>query len=159
MMFSTVLLFVSFSCSTTPITLAQNCDVRLEDLSSDVASPSDTVRGTGGPMTMVWDTVVYVGETRAESVSLQREGCEECDDCKEENQCSACDDCDACDALCTDTCIESIDFVVPALSPGQFEVSFYNGHGQSNSIPLGITNTSDTGTGGDSADPIDTGTP
>ena len=108
---------------------------------------------------MVWDTVVYVGENRAETVSLQREGCEECDDCKAENQCSACDDCDDCDALCSETCVESIDFTIPEVSVGQYEVSFYNGHGQSNSIILGVTHPSDTGVGGDGAAPIDTGTP
>ena len=110
-------------------------------------------------MTMVWDTVVYVGDHRAETVDLQREGCDECDECKEQNQCSACDDCDACDVLCEETCTESFDFVVPDIADGKFDVSFFNGHGQSNAIPLVLSAIADTGSSSDTAPPIDTGSP
>ena len=116
-------------------------------------------------MTMVWDTVVYVGDYRAETVSLQREGCEECDECRNENQCSACDDCDECDVLCADTCIEMVEFLVPDLSAGAYPVSFYNGHGQSNAVSLDVNAAAnaeerqDTGNTGDTGTSVDTGTP
>ena len=159
-MISITAIFVFFSCSSTPVTLAQNCDVRLESLSPTSASEGDVVRAIGGPMTSVWDTAVYVSSTRAEVVSLQREGCEACDECKEENNCKACDDCDSCDAECDAECTESIDFIAPSLSTSTAQVSFYNGHGQSNAISLMFDGNRDTGDSSDSGEttlPVDTG--
>lgn len=157
-----MLLLTLFSCSTAPVTFAQNCDVRLSSLAPEHVQEGETVRATGGPMTAVWDTAVYVDGVRAEVLTLQREGCEECDTCKTENSCSACDDCDACDVICAQDCIESIDFIAPSQEAEHADVSFYNGHGQSNPIVLHYGATPDTGTATDTGElssPVDTGSP
>ena len=149
------------SCSSTPVTLAQNCDVRMSSLEPLSVSPGDTVRATGGPMTAVWDTAVYLDTVRAEVVSLERTGCDECDSCKQENSCSECSDCDACDAICIEQCEESIEFIAPEMSVESAKVSFYNGHGQSNAIDLHFGTQTDTGEASDSGEiigPVDTGT-
>ena len=111
-------------------------------------------------MTSVWDTAVYVETVRAEVVALERIGCEECDTCKQQNSCSACDDCDECDAICIEQCSETIDFIAPEVDVNSANVSFYNGHGQSNTIALQFDLQSDTGETSDSGEigtPVDTG--
>ena len=155
-----LLFFGLLSCSSTPVTLAQNCDVRMSSLEPLMVHAGDTVRATGGPMTSVWDTAVYLDTVRAEVVALDRIGCEECDTCKRQNSCSECDDCDECDAICIEQCIESIDFIAPEMSADSANVSFYNGHGQSNAIVLHFGAETDTGQAIDSgeiASPVDTG--
>ena len=111
-------------------------------------------------MTSIWDTAVYVSDTRAELVSLQRDGCDSCDECRDQNNCEVCDDCDVCDAKCDTECVESVDFIAPAMPTGPADVSFYNGHGQSNPISLTYSETPDTGASSDSEEitpPVDTG--
>ena len=161
-MMSALFILAFLSCSSTPVTLAQNCDVRLSSVSPTSVSDGDTVRGVGGPMTSIWDTAVYVDGTRAELVSLQRDGCEACDECKQENSCTACDDCDECDAQCDSECVESVDFLAPSVDGTSANVSFYNGHGQSNPISIMYTSGTDTAdpedSGGTDA-PIDTASP
>ncbi len=150
-MFGATILLLLTSCSSTPVTLAQNCDVRLESLSETTVLEGQAVRGVGGPMTTIWDTAVYVSGTRAEVIELQRSGCDACDDCKEVNDCNACDDCDPCDAVCEAECTESFEFVAPEIAGTSAAVSFYNGHGQSNAISITY------GVPADTADPTDTG--
>jgi len=161
-MFAAFLLLALFSCSSSPVTLAQNCDVRLATLAPTTTAAGDTVRATGGPMTTVWDTAVYVDGNRAEVIALDREGCEACDTCKADNSCQSCDDCDACDAICDTDCVESVDFIAPNISSESGQVAFYNGHGQSNAIPLMYSGQTDTGVPSDSGEipsPVDSGSP
>jgi hypothetical protein len=150
------LLLVLAACDATSVTLSQNCDVRIATLNPSTSQPGEIVAAEGGPMTQVWDTAVYVDGARAEVVGLERQGCEACDACKEENQCKACDDCDDCDALCDADCTEVVQFVAPDNEEGTVQVSLFNGHGQSNSVPLLMTSNSDTGL--DSGDTSDTDT-
>jgi hypothetical protein len=136
-----------FSCSTTTTQLAQNCDVFLYELDTEMASVGDTVSALGHPMTSVWDTAVYVGDVRASLIDVTRDGCETCDECREQAGCDACSECASCAEECTDTCVEHVQFVVPEISAGESNVSMYNGHGQSNGLPLHVGDPSvDTGT-------------
>ena len=149
-MYALLMIFLT-ACSTTTVDYAKDCDVRLEPLSPSEGAPDTLVNASVSPITTVWDTAVYMGNTRAEVVNVTREGCEECDACKERESCQECADCDACDSSCTDTCIESVQFRASSLAPGKIEVSIYNGHGQSNTQPFVLVGPTDTGT-------IDTGT-
>jgi len=160
-MFWLLILFlpVLSSCDTTPVSISQNCDVRLIDVAPESARPGDVIAAQGGPMTQVWDSAVYVDGTRAELVDIQRVGCETCDTCKAENSCEACDDCDACDDICATECSESIQFVTPELESGTVQISMYNGHGQSNSIPLYLVSDTDTGIDSGTSSPLDTSVP
>ena len=143
-MYALLLIFWT-ACSTTTVDYAKDCDVRLEPLAPSEGAPSTIVTATMSPSTTVWDTAVYMGSTRAEVMSVNREGCEVCDACKEREGCQECVDCDACDADCTDTCIESVQFRTSSLPPGAVEVSIYNGHGHSNIQPFTIVGPTDTG--------------
>jgi hypothetical protein len=157
------LLLVLAACDSTSVTLSQNCDVRIATLNPSTSQSGEIVAAEGGPMTQVWDTAVYVDGARAEVVSIDRQGCDACDSCKEENKCEACDDCDDCDALCATDCTEIVQFVTPENEAGTVQVSLFNGHGQSNSVPLLMTSNNDTGfdsgasSGTDSASPVDSG--
>lgn len=158
------LLLLLTACDTTSVTLSQNCDVRISTLNPSTSQAGEIVAAEGGPMTQVWDTAVYVDGTRAEVVAIDRQGCEACDSCKEEYKCQACEDCDDCDALCATDCTEVVQFVTPEHDAGTVQVSLFNGHGQSNSVPLLMTSNNDTGLdsedsgGTDSASPVDSGT-
>lgn len=147
-----------FGCSTTSTQLAQNCDVRLLELDPSEASIGDTVTATGRPMTSVWDTAVFVGSDRASLVDVNRLDCEACDECREAENCDACSDCAPCLTECTETCVEQVSFVVPNISESSSTVSMYNGHGQSNLLPISLVSTTDTGTP-DSGTPSDTSAP
>jgi hypothetical protein len=58
---------------------------------------------------------------------------------------------------CTETCVEQVVFVVPNTSESASTVSMYNGHGQSNLLPLSLVSADDTGTA-DSGTAVDTST-
>jgi hypothetical protein len=133
-------------CSTTSTQLAQNCDVRLLEIDPANVGIGDTVTASGHPMTSVWDTAVFVGDDRASLIDVNRLDCEACDECREAESCDACSDCAPCLIECTETCVEQVVFVVPDTSEGVSSVSMYNGHGQSNLLPITIAQSADTGT-------------
>lgn len=153
-MYALLLIFLT-ACSTTTVDYAKDCDVRLEPLSPSEGAPNTLINATVSPNTTVWDTAVYMGNTRAEIVQVSREGCEECDACKDREGCQECADCDACDSACSDTCVESVQFRASSLPPGAVEVSIYNGHGQSNIQPFTLVSPADTGA--DDTATVDTG--
>jgi len=153
-LYALLLIFLT-GCSTTTVDYSKDCDVRLEPLSPSEGAPNTLVNATVSPNTTVWDTAVYMGNTRAEIVNVSRDGCEECDACKDREGCQECADCDACDSACTDTCVESVQFRASSLPPGAVEVSIYNGHGQSNIQPFTLVSPADTGA--DDTAAVDTG--
>lgn len=152
------LLLLVVGCGSTPVVLSKNCDVRLSAVAPDTAVPGQTVTATGGPMTEIWDSAVYVDSMRAELVAVERLGCEECDSCKTQNKCRDCDECEECDAICDQDCVESIQFVTPEVT-GTVQVSLYNGHGQSNGLPLEVLGSADTGNDSGRSGDTDSGTP
>ncbi len=167
-----IFLTMLFGCSTTTTQLAQNCDVRLLELAPDEADVGTTVTASGHPMTSVWDTAVFVGDDRASLVEVTRQDCDACDECREVESCDPCSDCAPCISECTETCTEQVVFVIPDTTNGKSSVSMYNGHGQSNLLPITITQPADTGsidsgistdtsatdTASSDSGPVDTGT-
>lgn len=148
-----------FSCGSQSIDIAEDCDVRIYEISPSEGQAGDTVSATLRPTTTIWDTAVYVDGDRAEVVEINRENCEACDQCKEDFGCLDCDDCDDCDLLCRTDCVESASFIVPEITPGQSQVIIYNGHGGSNAYPLMVTGNIDTGDTSDDSGVSDSGTP
>jgi hypothetical protein len=149
------LLAFTLGCDTAIEPIALRCDIFLSSLAPTEASPGATVTATGTPLTTTWDTALYVGDTRAPILRIDRDQCTLCDDCRAKNRCTACSDCDLCADTCRDMCVETITFSVPPVSSGVSDVTMYNRHGQSNAIKLSILGTLDTGlldTG-----PVDTG--
>ena len=140
-----ILVFFFAACGTQTYDLAEDCDVRAAELSPAEAAPSERVSATTSPVTTIWDTAVYVNDSRAEIIDIERTNCEACDQCMVDEGCLACDDCDACDVICRSECVELINFIVPEIAPGTARVSIYNGHGRSNSLALLVTARNDTG--------------
>lgn len=139
------LLAFALGCDTAMEPIALRCDTFLSSLSPTEASPGATVTATGTPLTTTWDTAIYVGDTRAPILRIDRDQCTLCDDCRAKNQCTACSECDVCADTCRDICLETITFSVPTMSYGVTDVTMYNRHGQSNAIKLSILGTGDTG--------------
>lgn len=157
---------LTLGCSTTSVELAQDCDVLLSSLQPAEAATGDTISANVSPVTTVWDTAVYMGGQRAEVLSVDRDDCEECDECKQQNNCAECEDCDACDAACDENCIETVSFSAIDGPSAQYEVSIFNGYGQSNAQTIQLLDstepTTDTGSGTDTATetgsaPVDSG--
>lgn len=147
----------ALGCSTTSVELAQDCDVRLSSIEPAAAGPGAIVSANVAPVTTVWDTAVYMGRQRAQVLSVDRVNCEECDDCKQQKSCTECEDCDACDAVCDDNCIESVSFTAVAAPASQYEVSIFNGYGQSNSQTFQLLETADPDTGSEDDTSTETG--
>ena len=125
--------------------LALRCDISLSDISPEEASPGNTVTATGTPLTTVWDTAIYVGDTRASLLTLERDQCTLCDECRSNYMCTACSACKECADTCRNTCTETLSFIVPVLPGGSHNVSMFNRHGQSNPLSLAILPSPDTG--------------
>ena len=132
------------ACDSTTTTTSERCDVQLSALSPTEAVAGDAVTITGKPMTTVWDSAVYVDQTRAELRSVDRDGCDACDTCRDDAGCTECSDCDACDAQCDRECTQTATFVVPGGVSGQLPVRLFNVHGESPPLTLAVSAT-DTG--------------
>jgi len=157
MMLFLVPLFLS--CGSQSIDIAEDCDVRIDEIAPSEAQAGDTISATLRPTTTIWDTAVYVDDERAEVVEIIRENCETCDQCKIDFGCLDCDDCDDCDLVCRTECVESTTFILPEISPGEAQVVIYNGHGGSNPYPLLVTANIDTGDMSDDSGVSDSGEP
>lgn len=153
------------ACDETTVQSSERCEVVAASLAPTEASPGDAVTITATPQTTVWDTAVYVGRTRAELLSVDRDGCDACDTCREEAYCTVCADCDACDAVCKTECVETTTFAVPSGVSGQVAVRLFNVHGQSAPLSLtvqGSDTAAETGAGGETGETGsggETGTP
>lgn len=150
------LLSALYGCDDDVTVLADRCEVTVAEAAPSSGLPGDEVTLTGKPFTSTWDTAIYLGNTRAEVLSVDREGCDDCDECREDEGCTACGDCDACDALCAEECVETAQFVVPERPAGETEIRLLNSRGSS--APVAFTVLSDhADTGGDSGDSGDSG--
>ena len=133
-----MLFMLLISCAETVDVYSTSCEVVVESVSPSVSVPGAQVSVTGTPMTTTWDTAITLNGTRAEVISVDREGCEDCDQCKLDAACTSCEDCDACDQICKSDCEEVVVFEVPAVSPGEAELHLYNVHGQSHATPFTV---------------------
>lgn len=160
-----LLLLALSACDTTVNTDFASCQVDLIDLAPTSGLPGETVTLQAHPVTTTFDTVLSMGGTNAELVSVDRTGCDTCDDCRTTWACLECGgDCDPCDSLCATTCEETVVFTVPQLDAGAYQIELFNAHGHSDRVAfevLGVTDTGngDSGAGGDSGngDSGDTG--
>lgn len=133
------------ACDTSSTSVSLRCDVLISSEQPQEAAAGDAVVLTGKPFTTIWDTSVYLDQTRALLLDLDRDSCDACDDCRDDYDCNACGDCDACDTLCAESCVETATFRVPALDPGAYDVTLVNVHGVSAPVPLTIAAPPETG--------------
>jgi hypothetical protein len=152
-----MLLLLLAACDTTLTSTTDVCTLGAPAMSVAEAAPGDTVTLTLSPLTEAWDTVITVGPDRATILDLDRSTCDACDTCREDAECTTCGECTDCEASC-DTCVETVQFIVPALSAGIWPVQLTNLYGRSQPVDLTIPSGADTGadTGTDTG--ADTGT-
>ena len=152
---------VLVSCSESIDPSISRCDVLLETTDPVSAEAGSTVLAYGNPLTDKTDTALFLGSSRADIQSIERQNCEDCDTCKLEMGCSDCSDCPACAPTCNDDCIETILFTVPEVDAGVQELLFYNAHGSSNTLSFEVLESSNEETTEDETEPSnnDTGAP
>lgn len=138
-------LLALMACDEATTAVAERCDIALSALSPAEGEPGTAVSATVSPVTQTWDTVVHVGNAEAPVEAVMRTDCEECSSCRSTERCDSCEACEACDDVCRDTCIESVQFTVPALSPGAYAASVINKHGHSNNLMFTVLSAPDTG--------------
>ena len=142
-------LSLTAACDTSTTSVSLRCDVLLSSEAPQQAAAGDAVVLTGTPFTTIWDTSVYLDQTRARLLDVSRDDCDTCDTCREDYDCNACGDCDACDTICTESCVETTTFEVPAVAPGVYDVTLVNVHGVSAPVPLTIPAPAETGETGE----------
>jgi uncharacterized membrane protein YgcG len=146
-----LLLLALSACDTTVDTDFPSCQVDVMQVEPASGLPGDSIKLTAHPVTTTFDTVLNIGGTTAELVSVDRTDCESCDDCRTTWACLECGaDCDPCDNLCATTCDESVVFTVPELAAGSYQIEVFNAHGHSDRVAfevLGVTDTGDSGNG------------
>lgn len=163
------LLALLVACDETSYSYTLRCDVSLSAIAPAEAAPGETVTLTGAPFTHVWDTAVYLDQTRVPVSEVDRDTCDACDECRDEQGCTECVACDACAIVCESTCVETTSFVVPELPSGEVAVRLFNVHGQSTPLTLtvlsdavggetGATETGTTETGTTETGTAETGT-
>ena len=150
-------LLILCACGGQAIEFAEDCDVRIHEVSPQEGPAGTQVAARLVPVTTIWDTAVYANGERAAVDEIVRENCEACDECKQAEGCIACNDCDACDALCKAECVESVLFTVPSIAEGPAEIVIYNGHGGSNPHPFTVSAATDTGDTASDYGSIDSG--
>jgi len=133
------------ACDDSSTAVSLRCDVVIASELPEQAAPGDAVVLTGTPFTTIWDSAVYLDQTRAQLLDVSRDGCDACDECRDDYDCNACGDCDACDTLCNEGCVETTTFEVPALAPGAYDVTLVNVHGVSPPVPLIVPASPETG--------------
>lgn len=147
------LLFSLLACDTSSSAYSLNCDLPAPALSPAEGSAGQAIVATGQAFTEVQDTVVSVGGSAATVTGVGREDCDTCDQCRVDEGCTSCDDCDSCATDCA-PCVETVEFTVPALSPGIYPVTLTNLHGQSSAasftVEVDTGQPEDSGATGDS---------
>ena len=130
-------------CDTTDTSTIHTCTIPAT-LSPLAGSVGSTVTATGQHFTKGYDTSVRVGGVTARVRDVTRTDCAVCDACIDAAGAIRADRAStACTASCT-TCVQTMDFVVPTIDPGETTVSIENAYGASD--PLAFTVTSgDTG--------------
>jgi len=137
LLLSTLCLTAS-TCETSSTSYGRSCEIVLETTNPASGSPDAEVELVANPLTTKEDSQIFVGGISAEILSVDRVDCETCDSCRLDADCNACGDCDACDALCKDSCSETLRFILPALDPGEVEITLYNLYGNSNGLRFTI---------------------
>lgn len=143
--------------------IALRCDVTVTDIQPQPSAAGESAKLFGGPFTSVYDSAVYVGESRATVLDVDRSSCFECDACRVRAGCTECSDCDVCDRLCATTCTESVLFEVPNVQAGDYGLQLFNAHGQTKVMDFAVESTgfeaTDTSAGDSGAnDTADSGT-
>lgn len=138
-----LLLLLASACDTSTSEATADCVLPAPTLDPARAAPGEVVRASLERSTDDWDTVVMVGATRAEVLSLSVEGCEACSTCRDEQECESCGGCDACSADCVG-CLESARFRVPELADGSWAVTVTNRYGATRAAELTIERSGDT---------------
>jgi hypothetical protein len=131
-------LLLLFACETTTTTTEPVCTLGVPTLSAGSAAPGETIVVTVSPLSEQWDTSITVGSARADVVAFDRSTCDDCDQCRDTGGCTVCGTCDACTTPC-DTCVETVSFVVPALTAGDYPVEIVNRNGRSAQVTLTVT--------------------
>ncbi|HCH63265.1 MAG: hypothetical protein CL927_17810 [Deltaproteobacteria bacterium] len=125
-------------CNQPTEVIALRCDVTITDIQPQPSAVGESAQLFGGPFTSVYDSAVYVGESRATVLEVDRSSCIECDVCRARSGCTECSDCDVCDRLCATTCTESVLFEVPDVSAGDYGLQLFNAHGQSKVMSFAV---------------------
>ena len=168
--FASSLLLLLAGCTNAPITYPATCTLPAPVPDSSV-SVGDAAWATAGVLSSINDTVVTVGPNQAEVLAVRRDGCDDLDTCRSDNGCSACGDCDSC-AADEASCVERVQFRVPAVVPGDQALIVINALGTSATGHLTVlgadtgdtgadtgTDTGGTDTGGTDTGGTDTGAP
>ncbi|MEN9784891.1 MAG: hypothetical protein RLZZ299_155 [Pseudomonadota bacterium] len=135
------------ACTTGTSTTTPTCALEAPLATPAEAAPGETVVLVVRPLTQSRDTVVTVGDARAEGVEVARTECAACDTCRDDSGCRTCGPvCAACVEACA-PCVETVRFTVPALPPGPAVVTVRNGLGVSAPGTLGVleSETADSG--------------
>jgi len=145
-------------CTTPSELLALRCDVYVSSIAPETAEVGESVILSGKPYTSVYDSAVYVGNSRATVTGVDRDNCATCDACRVQAGCTECGDCDVCDQECSINCVETVTFTVPEVDGGVHGVQLFNGHGQSHIVELTVPASSPVDDSGqDDTGPLDTG--
>ena len=129
-----------------------SCQVTLSELTPTEVLPGETVVLTGKPMSSAADSALWIGGSSAQVTDVTRADCEACDSCKTSQGCVTCgEDCDACYLDCL-SCVETLSFVAPDLTAGQYNLQLFNLHGVSESALMLTLGESPTDTGDTASD-------
>ncbi len=132
-----LLLALLISCTTDSYVTTNRCDITIENTSPTEATINETLTIEAYPMTEEWDTLVLFNNTSAVVESISKVECQECEDCRQTNLCTECDYCDVCIAVC-DSCIHTLDVLVPEVFSEQVDVTILNAQGSSDPFPISI---------------------
>lgn len=125
------LLFALAACTTNASSTSPTCALDVPVPTPAEAAPGESVSLLTHPLTEARDTVVTVGDARAEVLDVVRTDCGACDDCRDDSGCRACGPvCPACVEACA-PCVERVEVAVPVLPPGDATVTVRNGLGVS----------------------------
>lgn len=131
-------ILLATQCETEAVSPSRSCEVVLNSADPSEGEVGDEVVVAGSPLTTIQDSLLMVGGTPAEVVSVDRIGCDACDTCVVEQDCSPCGDCDACDAVCDAECTETLRFVVPEREAGTADLTLYNLYGNSDPLSFSV---------------------
>lgn len=119
------------ACTSTPSATIPVCALDVPIPSPVEAAPGDEVTLVTHPLTTARDTVVTVGDARAEVLEVARTDCDACDTCREDAACRDCGPtCAACVEACA-PCVETVRVRVPSVAEGAATVTVRNGLGAS----------------------------
>ncbi len=128
-------------CSAQLVDSFDACEIALY-VSPPAGAPGDVINVLGGPQSTVYDTLLQIDGTPAEIVDLTRSlDCVGCDSCREETL-----SCGGCADPCA-TCVETVSFVTPDISPGVKLLILTNGYGSSTPFEFTVLEATPTDTG------------